>query len=472
MISLTVEIKKPVLTAFFLTVSCLSGQEGEWINVAPFDDALRRTVKGSFISENEGWIFRVPNDILYHTSDGGMTWDIVHIIPETNGYSFFQDIQFVDENYGFAIVKFRYSSVEMVEQFWKTSDGGSTWVDMTDTTFMYPDGYTHLWVRPFYFLNDSVGFAGGPPDVDNNRGRIYKTIDRGENWYETNILNSGDPLYDGEWIVNKFYFIDNLHGWAVCSGPPIDAGMAWKTIDGGENWEIAILPGPPDIFDVHFIDENHGGVTARNFYFSDLILTEDNFNSESYHYYWDDLNVGFILRLRFQTENIIWVVGQYGNDLKILKSVNGGETFNEYQIIVGNSSLYCYQIEFFENTGYIFATNRLLKYEGGDVNINTDYPEKTSFSRIYPNPFNSTTTIRYGLPESSDVSVIVYDITGREIIELVDSRVPAGDRRVVWNGRDRHGNSVASGLYIYRLVAKSNKTKQIFTQSNKMVLLK
>ncbi len=99
-------------------------------------------------------------------------------------------------------------------------------------------------------------------------------------------------------------------------------------------------------------------------------------------------------------------------------------------------------------------------------------PENFILASNYPNPFNPNTTIRYGLPENSDVTLIVYDITGREIIQLVDSRVPAGDRRVIWNGRDRHGNPVASGLYIYRLVAKSNETKQVFTQSNKMVLMK
>ncbi len=99
-------------------------------------------------------------------------------------------------------------------------------------------------------------------------------------------------------------------------------------------------------------------------------------------------------------------------------------------------------------------------------------PSAYALYPAYPNPFNPITTIRYGLPESSDVSLIVYDITGREIIQLVDSRVPAGDRRVIWNGRDRQGNPVASGLYIYRLVAKSNETKQVFTQSNKMVLMK
>ncbi len=99
-------------------------------------------------------------------------------------------------------------------------------------------------------------------------------------------------------------------------------------------------------------------------------------------------------------------------------------------------------------------------------------PSAYALYPAYPNPFNPTTTIRYGLPENSDVTLIVYDITGREIIQLVDSRVPAGDRRVIWNGRDRQGNPVASGLYIYRLVAKSNETKQVFTQSNKMVLMK
>ncbi len=121
------------------------------------------------------------------------------------------------------------------------------------------------------------------------------------------------------------------------------------------------------------------------------------------------------------------------------------------------------------------GTNRGIYVHDFELNIDDNdvqLPQKFLLASNYPNPFNPTTTIRYGLPESSDVSVIVYDITGREVIQLVDSRVPAGNRRVVWNGRDRHGNPVASGLYIYRLVAKSNKTKQIFTQSNKMVLMK
>ncbi len=125
----------------------------------------------------------------------------------------------------------------------------------------------------------------------------------------------------------------------------------------------------------------------------------------------------------------------------------------------------------YPETGVGILASIKLGQQSNENPVNTT-PQKFLLASNYPNPFNPTTTIRYGLPESSDVSVIVYDITGREIIQLVDSRVPAGDRRVVWNGRDQHGNPVASGLYIYRLVAKSNQTKQVFTQSNKMVLMK
>ena len=79
----------------------------------------------------------------------------------------------------------------------------------------------------------------------------------------------------------------------------------------------------------------------------------------------------------------------------------------------------------------------------------------------YPNPFNSVTTIRYDLPEASDVTLIVYDILGREVKALVSSWQEAGGYNVVWDAGD-----IPSGIYFYRLEAGN------FSATRKLILLK
>jgi flagellar hook assembly protein FlgD len=82
----------------------------------------------------------------------------------------------------------------------------------------------------------------------------------------------------------------------------------------------------------------------------------------------------------------------------------------------------------------------------------------------YPNPFNPQTTIAYELPQTESVRLTVYDILGREVVRLIDQTQAAGYHEVVWNGLDAAGNSVSSGIYLYRLQAGS------YSRVNKMIL--
>ena len=84
----------------------------------------------------------------------------------------------------------------------------------------------------------------------------------------------------------------------------------------------------------------------------------------------------------------------------------------------------------------------------------------------YPNPFNPATTIRFVLPEKTNVRLDVYDCAGREIARLIDGEREAGANEVSWDGRDARGSAVGTGIYFYRLTAG----KQVLTK--KMVLLK
>ena len=69
----------------------------------------------------------------------------------------------------------------------------------------------------------------------------------------------------------------------------------------------------------------------------------------------------------------------------------------------------------------------------------------------YPNPFNPDTEIRYSLPEAGQVSLKIFDIQGREVITLFDEEQTAGNHTLKWNGLNRSGLRVASGMYFYQI---------------------
>jgi hypothetical protein len=98
--------------------------------------------------------------------------------------------------------------------------------------------------------------------------------------------------------------------------------------------------------------------------------------------------------------------------------------------------------------------------------LTTVVPDEFDLSQNYPNPFNPTTTIKYTLKEDVKVSLKIYNMLGQEVRNLVDESQTAGLREVVWNGKNDFGQQVASGVYIYRMVAGN------FIQIRRMILLK
>ncbi len=94
-------------------------------------------------------------------------------------------------------------------------------------------------------------------------------------------------------------------------------------------------------------------------------------------------------------------------------------------------------------------------------------------SPAYPNPFNPNTTINYALKEDVRASLKVYDLLGREVRVLVNEHQPAAYYSVVWDGRDRSGRPLPSGVYIARLHATPTAgVAGDFVAGIKMVLLK
>ncbi|MGQ9643951.1 MAG: FlgD immunoglobulin-like domain containing protein, partial [Ignavibacterium sp.] len=75
-------------------------------------------------------------------------------------------------------------------------------------------------------------------------------------------------------------------------------------------------------------------------------------------------------------------------------------------------------------------------------------PDKFEVSHNYPNPFNPSTKFRYALPEGRNVKIIIYDIQGKQVAELVNNYQAPGTYEVTWNGKNDNGEFVASGVYM------------------------
>ena len=93
-------------------------------------------------------------------------------------------------------------------------------------------------------------------------------------------------------------------------------------------------------------------------------------------------------------------------------------------------------------------------------------PVEFALHQNYPNPFNPTTQIRYDLPEDQMVTITIYDIMGRNIRTLVNTKQTAGYRLARWDATNDFGESVSAGMYIYTIQAGE------FSSTKKMLYLK
>ena len=84
----------------------------------------------------------------------------------------------------------------------------------------------------------------------------------------------------------------------------------------------------------------------------------------------------------------------------------------------------------------------------------------------YPNPFNPITRIRFELPATQNIKVDIYNVLGENVRELFNGELTAGINELIWNGNNDYGNSVPSGVYIYRMESNGNLL------SSKMILQK
>jgi hypothetical protein len=116
-------------------------------------------------------------------------------------------------------------------------------------------------------------------------------------------------------------------------------------------------------------------------------------------------------------------------------------------IIAGNATddnLWCTQINLSAPKRHENLAAELARQREAEI-------EKFSDVRIFPNPFNPATTIRFAVKEPATVKLLIFNLRGELVRTLADGELSRGLYERRWNGRDNAGRAAASGLYFYRL---------------------
>ena len=200
-------------------------------------------------------------------------------------------------------------------------------------------------------------------------------------------------------------------------------------------------------------DENTYVIIGKNGYISDAGINRDGILSEVY-------SVGPIQKELNTSAQISFDLNQNKSD-DVSIGYWDGEAWRElYSFASSDKSVLHANTKFLGH----FA---LIK-KGSGMPLSTDeellIPTEYALEQNYPNPFNPETRIRYDIAHGGNVSIIIYDILGRQLVELVNQYQSPGRYDLLWNGNDALGSPVGSGVYLYQL--KSGQ----FSKTKKMVL--
>jgi hypothetical protein len=93
-------------------------------------------------------------------------------------------------------------------------------------------------------------------------------------------------------------------------------------------------------------------------------------------------------------------------------------------------------------------------------------PENYSIGQNYPNPFNPSTEINFQIPVKAHVTLIIFDVTGKQVKTMIDREMPQGKYNVTWNSKNDYNEYVASGVYFYKIQAGP------YSMTKKMMLMR
>jgi hypothetical protein len=232
---------------------------------------------------------------------------------------------------------------------------------------------------------------------------------------------------------------DNGANWSTLTGYPYVSDFAIDNSD--DNICYASLGGVSA--GTHALKTTDGGLTWTN-----ITSTLPNIAANS-------------IILRTTSPRMLFV----GTDIGVFQSTDEGASWISFNS--GLPAVEIYDMKYKQANGIILVATHgqgcwtfdLASTIG--IEPYAEIPAQFKLNQNFPNPFNLTTKIRFALPKSSQVSLVVYDGLGRKVEELVNSRLNPGTFEVTWDAVN-----YSSGIYFYKLVTEG------YTDTKKMLMIK
>lgn len=274
------------------------------------------------------WELPKAKSLIYKSTDDGKTW--VRLEQEIKGKM--NSTFFINESIGFILVNETESINEEYTYLYKISNGGTTWDKRNFSE-------EHVGVEPgMFFFNEKLGFIGK-----------YRTTDGGVTW--ENKFNNFDFLSES---VKDILFTDSLNGWAV-SGTRI-----FQTTDSGLSWTDTKHYSTHQLTNINFSNNGTGWIVG---WAGNIFRKNREIN------FWESISVGTRNTLNnvfFVNENEGWCVGTNGC---ILHTSNGGETWQEQNSHIDSV---LYKVKFLNNLeGWIAGYYVVLHTADGGKNWET-----------------------------------------------------------------------------------------------------
>lgn len=372
-------------------------------------------------------------------------------------------------------------------------DGGATEVDFSNTNNIYGE-YVNLcflkstnggssFSKSMSGIPVGAGFWDGTTDrtlfispfsMDPNNSsiivagtyRVWRTTNSASNWNAISGDLTGDGTgSNGSSISTVIVAKGNSNViYAGCSN-----GRVQVTTDAGANWNLRNT-GLPNAYCTRIATDPNNTATAFAT-FSGFTAGSKVYKTTNFGVSWTNISsnlpnipVNCIVVNPSNVNNLV-----IGTDLGIFTTNNGGTSWVKENNGLANVSVA--DLDYRASDNKIFAaTHGRGMYSTNFVTsvneISSQIPGKFEITQNYPNPFNPSTKFRYSLPEGRNVRVVIYDLNGKRVAELVNNYQNAGTYEVSWNGKNDAGVIAASGTYMYRIEAGD------FVQTRKMVLVK
>ncbi len=345
------------------------------------------------------------NHGIYLSSNNGTNWSPA-------GVNYFNITYAMTEFGGYL-----YAACEL--GVWRTSNNGAYW------------SYTSLNNTTMYSLasNQSRVFVGS-----HNSGLFYSS--GGTGWFISSLSATSVKALaiDGNFLV------------AGCG----NAAGVYISTNNGNNWSSTTLNNKT-VYSLAMNGDNIYAGTGSGVYYSTDRGTTWTHSS---------LNNELVYALAVDGSSVFAGTELHG----IYISDNGGISWIQRNEGLGNITIHSLRVV----NNFIFAgasANGVYRRQIGDLvglsSSSSQIPNEISLSQNFPNPFNPTTTIKFGLNKQGAVNISIYDVTGKRVEELLNDEMKAGTYEVNWNA-----SNYSSGTYFYTITAED------FRETKKMLLIK